>query len=395
MSPSLKLRKSGFTLVEMLVSVAVMVLILTFIAQLMDSVTLSTGLSGRHVDADNQARTVFDRMSNDFADMPQRKDMDFLFEKPTATGMGADLSGKMFFYSEAPAFIGLSNSSLFPAPSGNGAAADPKSSLALIGYCINTGIANAGVNTPPPYCLQRLSKLMTWDGNFPASNGYGGIAFLTFPTGSNTPFLATTLAGNPATATAVGNAPNYSGTDPGFDVLSSEVFRMEFCFQVKDLSVPGRIGVAYSNYPIAQCGSAGTNKTTLQSGDPPAVGGSAGDRWYNTADNRAFICTNATSSSATWAPNGLADVNAIVVAIAILDSNTRKVITPAQIQSAAARLSDFAEPTAPSATATLMETNWEAAVNQASPSFASVAGIPTAAAGQIRIYQRYFFLNNH
>jgi hypothetical protein len=385
----------------MLVSVAVLTLILVFTSQLMNSTAISTGMSGRHVDSDSQARAVFDRMSRDFAAMPQRKDLDFLFAKQNGGGaVGA--SDKMFFYSEAPAYYPTTNPLLFPAAS---TGTDPKSSLALIGYYVNPGINNTGAPVAPPaYCLQRLARGLTWDAQVP-SNSPGGISFLTFQPGlaTDTPYPATTISG---AFGGIGSGPTYSGTgDPDYDVLSSEVFRMEFCFQVKDLRVPGQAGKAYSNYPVAYC--AAPNSRTLainQPADPPTTGANVvGDRWYNALDNRAYLCTSSSSASGnsgpeTWAPIGMSDVSAIVVAIAILDTNTRKILTPSQIAAAAAGLVDFPEPppsaTAASVTPTFMATTWQSALDASSPSFAAQTGIPATAAGQVRVYQRYFYLNN-
>jgi prepilin-type N-terminal cleavage/methylation domain-containing protein len=382
--------RKGFTLVEMLVSVAVLVLILTFTAQMMNSTMISTGLSGKHVDTDSEARMVFDRMSKDFAGMPQRKDIDFVFAKQAGPSATTGSSDEMFFYSEAPAYYPTGNAALFVTP-------DPKSSMSLVGYYVNPGIANSGTNgVPPAYCLQRLSRGLTWDGNIPAGTGPGSMSFLTFPGGGATysPFLASTLSGG---FSGVGAAPSYSGTDSDFDVLANEVLRMEFCFQVKDLRVPGQAGTAYSNYPVAQWGVATANRTVISSTDPPLTTGSntAGDRWYNAVSNRAYVCTNSSSASASWAPNGMADVRAIVVAIAILDSNSRKIMTPAQLGNAAMNLPDFQEPSLSAATSpTLMATAWQSALNKTNPTFASTAVIPSAAAAQIRVYQRYFSLNN-
>jgi hypothetical protein len=395
----------AFTLVELLVSMAVLILIMIFISRIMSSVSLSTTLSGRHISADDQARTVFDRIAKDFAGIPQRPDVESLFAKQNGAGVsgGPDPSDKMFFYSEAPAYYNPSTTGLFPT-----SGSDPKSSVALIGYCINTG-SNGSWNTgttpaPPAWCLQRLSKGLTWDGQFPAS-GPGGVLFLTFQPGSYTPLAGSTMVGN--FTGAVGTAPTYNGsgdTPTDYDVLADQVFRMEFLFQVKDLSVPGQPATVYSNYPVAEYTdtthpSNSTNQTTIKSasgGDPPATGSATvGDRWYNSYDHRAFICTAATSTGNTWAPNGLSDVTAIVVAIAVLDTNSRKIVTTSQLGNAAEYLTDFTEPAAPSSTPTLVATTWQNTLNQASPTFASLSGIPTAAASQIRVYQRFFYLNNH
>jgi hypothetical protein len=82
------------------------------------------------------------------------------------------------------------------------------------------------------------------------------------------------------------------------------------------------------------------------------------------------------------------------VALAILDNGSRKFVTNASQM-------DFAlpDPTTQDLTTTppnppkLMAQTWNAAVN--STNFASKSGIPQAAASQVRIYQRTFYLNNN
>ena len=272
--------EAGFTLVEMLVAMAILALIMVLVSQLTNSAMLSTGLSGKHLDTDSEARAVFDRMSADFARMPQRKDVDFIFAKQPG-------SDKMFFFSEAPGYFDTTNSSLFPSAGGN--STDPRSSVSLIGYCINTGSNNSGTAlTPPAYCLQRLSKGLAWDAQSPATGNPGGVFFLTFAPGNLYPLTASTLAGNSYTSAAVGSPPAYSGTDPDFDVVANLVLRMEFCFQVKDLTNPNSPASAYSNYPIAHFAAGAANQATAQSSAPSNP--SVGDRWYDTANNRAYLC---------------------------------------------------------------------------------------------------------
>jgi uncharacterized protein (TIGR02599 family) len=123
--------RTAFTLVEMLVSVAVLVLLMTFVAQMMNSTMLSTTLSGKHVDTDGEARLVFDRMAVDFGRMFRRNDVDYIFSKqpdpnnPNSLGATSGSSDEMFFYSEAPAY--------FAAPiSGT----NYNSSVALTGYSL-------------------------------------------------------------------------------------------------------------------------------------------------------------------------------------------------------------------------------------------------------------------
>ncbi|MCX6967291.1 MAG: hypothetical protein NTZ46_05825, partial [Verrucomicrobia bacterium] len=69
---------------------------------------------------------------------------------------------------------------------------------------------------------------------------------------------------------------------------------------------------------------------------------------------------------------------------AILDSNSRKIVSsPAQI----------GDPLADAVEGTPIAKTWMAALSDLT-TFAQTGGIPKAAAGQIRIYQRCFYLNS-
>ena len=374
--------RAGFTLVEMLVSVAVLILIMTFVSQMMNSTTVSTSLSDKHGDSDNQARLVFDRMAEDFGSMPHRTDVDFIFTKqpdpsqPATSGS----SDKMFFYSETPGFY--SNSGTSNAP------------VALVGYSIYSGTSSSWF---PNYSLLRLSKGLSWDG-LPGSSSPGGMVYLTSPGPGSTPYPASSL---PSFFNGpIGTSPSYSGTDlTDYDVLSSDVLRMEFCFQVKDLTNPNSPGTAYSNYPIAHfTNGAGVVNTGTASQYQPSNPNS-GDRWYDTVNNRAYICTTGSLSGSAapgtpvWTPNGMSDVTAVIVAIASLDAKSRKIV-PNQIASIAGSLADPTEAQLSGTNLTLMADSWENAVNSTTTSFAANAGIPQSVVAQIRIYQRFFYLNN-
>ena len=56
---------SAFTLIEMLVACAVLSIVVVLVAQMVSSATSVTGASRKRVDADDQARMVFDRMEGD------------------------------------------------------------------------------------------------------------------------------------------------------------------------------------------------------------------------------------------------------------------------------------------------------------------------------------------
>ena len=77
------------------------------------------------------------------------------------------------------------------------------------------------------------------------------------------------------------------------------------------------------------------------------------------------------------------DISAIVVTLAVLDSNSRKIIT--------GNLSGAALVDAVSGTP--VAKTWMTALNNPA-TFASASGIPLSAAGQVRIFQRIFYLPN-
>jgi len=356
----------AFTLVELLVSMAVLVLLITLVMQLVNSATAVTTGSRKQLDTDAQARMIFDRITDDFKKMINRRDVDCLFSRQS---VGND---KMFFFSEAPAYSGTT-------------LASKRSTTALIGYRINSS-----------YQLERLGKVLTWDGK---GNSPGGIVFLTFPApnASSTPIPSSTLTGN--WTTTIGSAPTYNnGTDSDYHVLAETAYRMEFCFQVKDLTDPNAPSAAYSNYPIAYFSPASTNKSSIGSGTPS--NGKAGDRYYDTQANRAYICTNGTGTGAdaVWQLNGMDDVLGVVVTIALLDNGSRQIVKDPGTGTIQKTIGDkmiaaFANPTdseLQSNPPKLMAETWQAALYN--NDFATATGLPRIAASQIRIYQRLITL---
>src|SRR5207244_6625389 len=72
----------GFTLAELLVSVGVLVLLVFLFTQLLTGAATIITLGHKRMDADSEARQVFDRMAIDFAQMVKRNDVDY-FAKST------------------------------------------------------------------------------------------------------------------------------------------------------------------------------------------------------------------------------------------------------------------------------------------------------------------------
>ena len=346
---------SAFTLLELLVSMVVLVLLITSVVAMVDSVSQTTTADRRHLEADNEARRVFDRMAYDFAKMYKRADADTVFASIKGTDSTHGANDKMFFYSDAPAYYDATGQ---PSPT------PTQSTTGLIGYRIHNEAANSTPAPPPDLQLERLGKGLTWD-MATATSTPGAVVFLTYAASPSPtpPFSGSTFAGvygtpNPAagpgywTGTggawsgAIGSVPSSTagtatnngddGVDADYHVLSNYVFRLEYCFVLK-------------------------NPTTTSQ----------------------FV-TSITQGQ------GFSNVSAIVVAIALLDAKGRSQM-PATVSmnTLAAALPDSDFTTNPPGK--LMLETWNAKIKNTG--FAASVGIPQSVASQIWVYQRYFYLN--
>src|SRR5438477_12685398 len=85
--PLQRRRVTGFTLVELLVTIGVLVILVLLATQLLNSAASITTLGHKQMDGDAQARQLLDRMAIDFAQMVKRSDVDY-YLKSSATGAG-------------------------------------------------------------------------------------------------------------------------------------------------------------------------------------------------------------------------------------------------------------------------------------------------------------------
>lgn len=278
----------GFSLIEILVAVSVMALLVLLVSQLVQSGSAVIAGSRKDLSADAQAREVFNRFALDVAQMAKRADLDAVFSDQPG-------NKKIFFFSESPGFASSPNAS----------------SLSLVGYRVD-----------PTNGLERLGKGLDWTGT-------GAATFLTYAsTNAPGPVAQSTIPGS--WSAAVGTGPAYEGSDPDYHPIAPGVFRLEYCFQMKD-----------GSYSLAR--------------DPT---------------------------------KGFRDVAAIVLSLGVLDGDSRKIapdtsgLAGALPSPTAGHFNDKVLPAA----------IWRDLVT-ANSSFASAAGIPEAAAGRVRVYQRAFPLN--
>ncbi len=277
-----------------MVAVAVLFLLVVMISQVVGGASKAILGQYKVLDADGQARLIFSQMAGDLAGMLARNDVDVLFLKQPG-------NDKIFFYSQAS---GAYDGSLYPASN------DPKNAVSLVGY----RIAPNGQN-PNMLQLERLGKGLTWDASTAASSG--SVRFLTYVSGSSSPLAASTMDQEwPVTS------GTFTGTDPDFHILGDQVFRFEYFFLLTDTN--------YSVVPVIAATGVANNLTATSaptSSSDSAAGYSPGSRWFDQTGGRGYICLNSAVGAAVWRPAGVQDVTAIVVAIGILDRNSRKLVT--------------------------------------------------------------------
>ena len=366
----------AFTLVELLVSMAVLTMLILLVTQLMNSATIVTTGSRKRMDADDAARLVFDRMAGDFANMLKRKDVNYIFcKQPITSGTNNDA---MFFYSEAPAYFDT------------GASATARSSAALIGYRVHFNPdPTDSTNTKTIPQLERFSQVLTWDG-LPITTGTsysaGGMTFLTYSGSSSIPLAASTLAGQWPKMLA--SPPYLSGTNSDyFHVLSDQVFRMETCFLLKK-----------GTYALS--GTSVTTGTTGYSNAPTAISIGASKPQFVTSNYFNGTTSPDLAGNVYGFPPDLAG---IVVTIALLDNTSRKILTGSQLAQIAATLTDslsgsttvgavYSKPGV-SSQPQLPAQAWQNTINASAFQGSFNPAIPRTALSQIRIYQRIFYFN--
>jgi len=314
--PRSRNKTDGFTLVEVMVSIAVLGLMMVGVAQMMNGAISATLGGYKHMDADTQARMVLDRMAFDISKITKRADVDYYFQKNTTVGTTPG-NDQMAFYSESGGY--------YP----SGASTTQESEVSLVGYMINSSNQ-----------LVRLSKGLTWNG---VNNSAPAMVFNPLANVPTSP--ASTIITSNTITTAWPQIAN--GTDPNYQVIGDQVFRMEYCFLVQTSPTSSQSTTTIPNFY-----------------DAP---------WTTQPDTT---------------PNGLQNVTAIVVTIAVLDSQSRAVINNSALQTAASNLPDDGFSSPGTTTSSLPLPLWKAKL------LSNGLGLPKTAASQVRFYQRYCYLNH-
>ena len=325
---------NAFTLIELLISLAVTALIILMVAQLMTSTTAVARTGNKHIDTDTQARAVLDRMAIDFAKMLKRTDADYYLKGLVSYkghgkghGYGQGKAGKdqlgsdqIAFFSQVPGY--------YPSTAS-------QSPLSLVAYRVNNDSNSASYLQ-----LERMGKGLLWNG----------------VSSSNIPivFLPLTIVATWPAATndfAQGQGPPSASQDSAYETIGPHVFRFEYFYLIKN----GRLSAAP----------------------------------WNTDAGHTTI-------------NGLTDVQAIGVTIAVIDPAGRAIINaanPSSLFDLASDLTDFT--TTPGRGVGQqnkyiggLETKWEAVLETvvATGVTSNNTPVPPEAVKGIRLYTRYFDL---
>ena len=140
------MRNRGFTLAELLVTMSIVAVLVLLVSRLFVSATTVTTLGQKGMDADSQARQMFERMAVDFAAMINRPDIDSYVK-----GLDAEAGNdKIAFFSKVPGYY-----------SQNGY----QSPVSLISYRINSDSSSAAYNR-----MERMAKGLLWNGTSNTEN---------------------------------------------------------------------------------------------------------------------------------------------------------------------------------------------------------------------------------
>jgi prepilin-type N-terminal cleavage/methylation domain-containing protein len=196
----------GFTLTEMLVAISVLTLLVLLVTQLVRSAASTTTLGHKRNDADSQARSLFERLALDLAQLVKRTDVSY-YLKNTGTPMpGNDLVG---FYSAVQGYHPTT-----PSP------------VSVVAYRVNSNSSNPGAHN----CLERMGKGLDWNGTSAAS-----VPFV---------FLPLTIH---ETWPCVASSSAYDDADPAkrtYEIIGPQIFRFEYYYLEKTTG-------ALVTYPVA------------------------------------------------------------------------------------------------------------------------------------------------
>ena len=362
-------RVSAFTLAELAVTVGVLVLLVFLATQLLKSAATVTTLGHKQMDADSQTRQLLDRMAIDFAQMVKRSDVDYYLKSsatPPPTGVRNLLqpgNDTIAFYSTVPGY--------YPSPS----TSTQQGPLSLVAYRVNSNSTSPSYNK-----LERMGKGLVWNA---VSTTQTPVVFMPIPLASPipTPELPSPPP-NPLPTPAWPEIDKPANSWSDSEVIGPQVFRFEYYYLLKGQTDPINPGTTYP--PIFNDTPWDTRICSCPSPTPTPT-----PTAIPTATPIPVATPTPPSLCCHVAPEGMQDVAAVVVVIAVIEPQSKVLVTDAQL----ARLNgadllppvlvDYAAGMAPGQ----LLAQWRAALD------ANTAGLVPQAISGIRVYERYFYLS--
>lgn len=185
-------RRAGFTLVELLASMIVLVILVFLATQLVNSAATVTILGHKRMDADSQARQLLDRMAIDFDQMVKRTDVSYYVKTLGTPQAGND---QIAFFSTVPGYYSQ---------------AGYNSNASLVAYRVNADFTSPSYNH-----LERMSK---------------GLAFNATYTATPIPLLFLDGTANTTIQGAWPAAASSTDIDSDYDKTGPQVFRFEYYY---------------------------------------------------------------------------------------------------------------------------------------------------------------------
>lgn len=366
----LQRRYRGFTLAELVVTLGVLVLLALLATQLLNNAATLTTLGHGRMDVDSQAREVLDRMAIDFGKMVKRSDVDYYLKSPGNTQTGND---QIAFYAAVPGYFAT-----VPAPAPT---YTTKSPVSLVAYRINPNRTWSSYNR-----MERLGHGLAWNAfsSGSASTGWPPIMF-----------LPQTITGTWNSVLFPESISSSEGTSE-YEVLGPQVFRFEYYYlitgQFEPGAIPGPTPMPSATPPFLS--TIPWDTTCACPVATPTVAPTATPTPVATPTPTATPTPLPPAVCCHLSPQGMQDVVAIVVDIAVIDPKSKALVDTVDPTGAKLKRLNGADGSppllvdfAPGMTIGQLLAQWRAALD------ANTIGLPQPAVSGIRVYERYMYLS--
>jgi len=312
----------------------VLALMVLFVTRLVNHAAIVVTQGNKHMETESHVRPLFDRLAVDIAQMVKRTDVSYFLKNassgPLMGSGGAGVNDRLAFYSSIPGYYDQTGYN---------------SGYSVVAYRVNTDATSASYNR-----VERMAKGLPLNGAYtnPAPSANSVVTPVLFFDNPNPSLYTTTIDAYWPAATKPFGDPNYYSPDTSqkYEMVSPQVFRFEY-YYLTNAATPALVP-----YPTT-----GFKDPTLNWTDP------------NTVD--------------------IKDVAAIVVAVAAIDPQSRKLLTDADMNTLVQKFPDYTGAIPNYGKSGALLARWQDILQ----TDAQIIAMPRPAIQGIRFYERYFYLN--